>query len=188
MNRKRIFLCLVVIVFFGCSVKIPKGLEPVENFELERYLGKWYELARLDHSFERGMTDVTAEYSMRKDGGVKVLNRGYKLDKKKWVDAEGKAYFVKDESTGFLKVSFWGPFYGAYVIFRLDSENYNYALVSGPDKKYLWLLSRTPTLSEATKDHLVSFAKSRGFETDGLYYVTHNRRNDVKQNSISSDK
>lgn len=181
MSIKRVFLSLAVAVLWGCSVKVPRGLEPVENFELERYLGRWYEVARLDHSFERGMTDVTAEYSMRKDGGVKVLNRGYKLDKKKWVDAEGKAYFVKDEKTGFLKVSFWGPFYGAYVIFRLDSENYNYALVSGPDKKYLWLLSRTPTLSKATKAHLVSFAKSHGFETDDLYYVTHNRRGDVKE-------
>lgn len=177
---KHVFsLVLSVTIIFtsiflsSCSVKPPKNVEAIKNFELERYLGTWYEVARLDHSFERGMTDVTAQYSMREDGGVRVINKGYLVDKERWKEAEGKAYFVEDEKTGFLKVSFFGPFYGAYVIFRLDSVNYQYALVSGPNEEYLWLLARTPSLNKRTKEHLVDFAKSRGFDTSKLIYVTH---------------
>lgn len=177
---KHVFsLVLSVTIIFtsiflsSCSVKPPKNVEAIKNFELERYLGTWYEVARLDHSFERGMTDVTAQYSMREDGGVRVINKGYLVDKERWKEAEGKAYFVEDEKTGFLKVSFFGPFYGAYVIFRLDSVNYQYALVSGPNEEYLWLLARTPNLNKRTKEHLVDFAKSRGFDTSKLIYVTH---------------
>ena len=177
---KHVFsLALSVTILFtsailsSCSVKPPNNVEAIKNFELERYLGTWYEVARLDHSFERGMTDVTAQYSMREDGGVRVINKGYLVDKERWKEAEGKAYFVEDEKTGFLKVSFFGPFYGAYVIFRLDSVNYQYALVSGPDEEYLWLLARTPNLNKRTKEHLVDFAKSRGFDTSKLIYVTH---------------
>ena len=132
-----IMMCMLTNVS-SCSVTLPKNVEAVKNFELERYLGKWYEIARLDHSFERGMTDVTAQYSMREDGGVRVINTGYHVEQERWKEAEGRAYFVEDEKTGFLKVSFFGPFYGAYVIFRLDSVNYQYALVSGPNEEYLW--------------------------------------------------
>lgn len=182
MNVLKLTIYVICLVLMSCSVKVPKGIEPVENFELERYLGKWYEIARLDHSFERGMTDVTAEYSMRDDGGVNVLNRGYKLKDKQWAEAKGRAYFVRDEDTGFLKVSFFGPFYGAYVVFRLDSNNYNYALVSGPDKEYLWILSRTPILNDRTTKHLVDYAESRGFNTDDLYFVTQNRQKPLLEN------
>ena len=120
---------------------MPESVRPVENFELDRYLGKWYEIARLDHSFERELKRVTAEYSMRDDGGVRVLNRGQSEENGEWDQSEGKAYFVEESSTGYLKVSFFGPFYGSYIIFHLDQEDYSHAFVSGPDTSYLWLLS-----------------------------------------------
>jgi apolipoprotein D and lipocalin family protein len=128
-------LFLLICLLTGC-VGIPENVKPVDNFKLERYLGKWYEITRLNHSFEKGLSRVTAEYSLRPDGGVKVTNRGYSAKDNKWKEAVGKAYFVKGLDQGFLKVSFFGPFYGSYVIFALDHENYQYALVSGPDKSY----------------------------------------------------
>ena len=163
-------LTLLLLLLTGC-VGIPENVKPVENFKLERYLGRWYEIARLDHSFERGLTRVTAEYSMRSDGGVKVINRGYSVVKNSWKEAEGKAYFVKTSDRGYLKVSFFGPFYGAYIVFELDHEDYQYALVSGPDKSYLWLLARSPDIKEDTKKMLIAKAAALGFDTNKLIYV-----------------
>ncbi len=154
----------------GC-VGLPDKVTPVSNFELQRYLGKWYEVARLDHSFERGMNQVTADYSMREDGGVRVLNQGYLIEDKEWKRAEGKAYFVESDSTGYLKVSFFGPFYGSYIVFELDKQDYQYAFVSGPNHDYLWLLSRTPQVSEELKQKFVSQARSLGFATNEIIWV-----------------
>lgn len=159
----------LVLLLAGC-VSIPEGIEPVKDFQAERYLGTWYEIARLDHSFERGMQQVTAEYSMREDGGIKVMNRGFKEAQKEWGEAQGKAYFVEDKHTGYLKVSFFGPFYGAYIIFDLDPD-YQYAIVSGPDQSYLWLLSRTPTLPAALQARLIKKMTDLGFATDQLIFV-----------------
>ncbi|ESE40890.1 lipocalin family protein [Shewanella decolorationis S12] len=150
---------------------MPRNVEPVKDFELERYLGKWYEIARLDHSFERGLTQVTAEYSLKPDGGVKVINRGYSAAKQQWKEAEGKAYFVNGDSEAYLKVSFFGPFYGAYVVFGLDQKDYQYAFISGPDTDYLWLLARTPTVSPEVIQQFVEMASARGFDTNSLIYV-----------------
>jgi apolipoprotein D and lipocalin family protein len=127
---------------------MPKSVTPVKEFELDKYLGKWYEIARLNHSFERGLERVSAEYTLREDGGVQVKNRGYSKKKDKWSEVEGKAFFVGKSSEGYLKVSFFGPFYGSCVVFELDKDNYQYAFVSGPNTSYLWLLSRTPTVDE----------------------------------------
>ena len=160
---------LLVLLLTGCT-SAPKGIEPVQEFELSKYLGTWYEIARLDHSFERGLSNVTAEYSLRKDGGVRVINRGYSAEEGKWEQAEGKAYFVEDSDTGHLKVSFFGPFYGAYVVFNLD-EDYQQSFVSGPDRSYLWFLSRTPTVSEADKQRFIQAARAKGFDTDELIFV-----------------
>lgn len=154
----------------GCT-GMPDRVEPVKGFELNRYLGSWYEIARLDHSFEAGLSQVTANYSMREDGGVSVLNRGFSADENTWREAEGKAYFVEDSDTGYLKVSFFGPFYGSYVIFELDKQNYQYAFVSGPDTDYLWLLARTPQVEPEVIDKFEQMAKNRGFNTDQLIYV-----------------
>ncbi len=152
------------------AVKLPPGIEPVENFESDRFLGKWYEIARLDHSFERGLDQVSAEYSLKRGGGIKVVNSGYKTASKKWKSATGKAYFVKDESVGFLKVSFFGPFYGAYGVFELG-EDYEYAFIAGDTTKYLWFLARTPTVSDELKADFESSAAALGFNVDNLIYV-----------------
>ena len=165
-------LMFMALCFIGC-VSLPVNIKPVDNFQVDRYLGTWYEIARLDHSFERGLTRVTAKYSMREDGGVRVLNRGYAAKDSQWKEAEGKAYFVGRPDQGFLKVSFFGPFYGSYVIFELDREQYSYALVCGPDKSYLWLLARSPRIDEAVKKRLIARAAALGFDTSKLIDVQH---------------
>lgn len=157
----------------GCT-GIPADVRPVDNFKLEKYLGKWYEIARLDHSFERGLTQVTADYSLRDDGGVRVLNRGFSAKENSWKEAEGRAYFVEQSDRGYLKVSFFGPFYGSYIVFGLDDEYYQYALVSGPNKSYLWILSREQKMSENIKDILRAKAAASGFDTSKLIFVDHN--------------
>ena len=164
---------ITLILFLSGCVGIPENVKPIDNFELDRYLGKWYEIARLDHSFERGLTHVTADYTLLEDGGVRVLNRGFSKKDNKWKQAEGKAYFVKSSQQGFLKVSFFGPFYGSYIIFELDHKNYQYALVCGPKKSYLWILARTPLIDESIKDMLIAKAQAAGFDTKKLIFVEH---------------
>ena len=132
----------------GCT-GIPEGTQAVRDFELAPYLGRWYEIARLDHSFERGLDCVTATYGRREDGGVKVINRGVNLREGEPDVAEGKAYFVEGENVGRFKVSFFGPFYGGYNILELDAD-YRHALVAGPSRDYLWILSRTPTMQQTS--------------------------------------
>ncbi|MGL4580636.1 MAG: lipocalin family protein [Shewanella xiamenensis] len=167
---KKLLLMISALVLTGC-LGMPNYVEPVKDFKLDRYLGKWYEIARLDHSFERGLSQVSAEYSLKPDGGVKVINRGYSAAKQEWKEAEGKAYFVNGENEAYLKVSFFGPFYGSYVVFGIDQQNYQYAFISGPDTDYLWLLARTPTVSPEVIKQFVDMASARGFDTDSLIYV-----------------
>ena len=161
---------VLALLLTGC-VGIPDGVKPVDHFDVKKYLGKWYEIARLDHSFERGMTRVTAEYSLRDDGGVQVVNRGYLAKGNAWKEAVGKAYFVRGPDQGFLKVSFFGPFYGAYVVFDLDRENYQHALVCGPNKSYLWILARAPEMTKDIKDRLTTRAAAMGFDTSKVIWV-----------------
>jgi apolipoprotein D and lipocalin family protein len=168
-EMSKIFIALVLFLT-GC-VGTPDNVNPVDNFRLEKYLGKWYEIARLDHSFERGLTRVTADYSLRDDGSVRVLNRGYSEKENKWKEAEGKAYFVQRTDQGYLKVSFFGPFYGSYIVFELDHENYQYSLVSGPDKSYLWILARSPEIKKDLKERLIAKAAAMGFDTSKLIFV-----------------
>lgn len=161
---------LTAVLQSGCA-GAPDGVEVVTDFELNRYLGTWYEIARLDHRFERGLSRVTANYSMRDDGGVSVVNRGYQLSSEEWEEATGKAYFVGAPDIGQLKVSFFGPFYGGYNIMELDKDDYQYALVAGPDRSYLWILARSPKLDQETLDALVNIAKMANFPTEELIYV-----------------
>jgi apolipoprotein D and lipocalin family protein len=155
----------------GC-LTVPDGIEPVDNFELNRYLGKWYEIARLDHSFERGLEAVSAEYSLRDDGGIRVINSGRNTDTQANQEAEGRAYFVEQPNLGYLKVSFFGPFFGSYVIFELD-ENYQYAFIAGNTTNYLWLLARTPEVSQELINQFISRATQLGFDTTQLIFVDH---------------
>lgn len=170
---KIFFLILITLLFTGCS-RMPDGVEPITAFDADRYLGKWYEIARLDHAFERGLTHVSAEYSLRDDGGIRVINRGFSQENNDWKEAEGKAYFVESEDIGYLKVSFFGPFYGSYVIFDLDKDNYQYSFITGNSTSYLWLLARTPSVSQDVIDNFISQAKAFGFNTDELIFVDHN--------------
>lgn len=161
---------MCVVGLSACGVGIPDGVTAVNNFELTRYLGTWYEIARLDHSFERGLTKVTAQYSVRDDGNVRVVNRGFNVAKQVWDEAEGVAKFVEAPNVGRLKVSFWGPFYAGYNVIEVDPA-YTYSLVVGSDRDYLWILSRTPTLDEATQQRLVARAAELGFATEQLIFV-----------------
>ena len=118
---------------------------------------------------------VTAEYALREDGGVKVTNRGFSPQDGEWQEAEGKAFFVDDPAEGYLKVSFFGPFYGSYVIFELDEEAYQYAFISGPDTSYLWFLSRKPNVDERLVEQFIMRAKGLGFDTEQLIFPTHDQ-------------
>lgn len=164
---------IALLLLLSACTGIPDGITPVTGFELHRYLGTWYEIARLDHSFERGLQDVRTEYSLREDGGVKVINSGYDAAEGRRREAEGKAYFVDQPDVGRLKVSFFGPFYGAYNIIALDKTGYRYVMIAGPNRDYLWILARTPALDEPTMQQLLSEAKALGFATEKLIFDHH---------------
>jgi apolipoprotein D and lipocalin family protein len=172
----RILLTFLAATSFlaGCT-GVPDGLRPVGNFEPERYLGKWYEIARLDHSFERNLSNVSAFYYKKESKGIGVVNRGYNEKSGKWEEIQGKAAFIEDESVGSLKVSFFGPFYGGYHIIALDREAYRYAMVAGPSRSYLWILAREKELDQAVIAELVATAARWGFDTEELIYVKHDR-------------
>jgi apolipoprotein D and lipocalin family protein len=165
-------ICCLLLLLSGCA-GLPEGIQPVTDFEMNRYLGTWYEIARLDHSFERGLSRVTAHYSLGEGDAIQVVNRGYDRQRKRWKEARGKAYFVDSPRSGRLKVSFFGPFYGGYNIIALDREGYNHALVCGPSRSYLWILSRTSSLAPDTLQALIDTATSLGFATENLIYVDH---------------
>ena len=166
-------ILLMLLLSMSACTGIPPGITPVSGFELQRYLGVWYEIARLDHRFERGLTDIQAEYSLSESGDVKVLNSGYDAEAGKRSLAEGKAHFAAQPNIGSLEVSFFGPFYGAYNIIDLDKSAYRWAMITGPDRDYLWILARTPVLDSQTLQHLISEAASLGFATDKLIFDTH---------------
>lgn len=171
-----LLVCLGTLLMSGCTSK-PDNVTPVTGFDSERYLGDWYEIARLDHSFEEGLNNVTASYSKLDDGGIRVINRGYNAEEGQWDEAQGKAYFVNEPTTGWLKVSFFGPFYASYIVAELDRQDYQWSLVTGPDKDYLWILSRTRTLPEAVKRQLIEKAAALGYDTEALIFVKHDRDN-----------
>lgn len=163
---------LLLFLFLSACTSVPEGITPVKSFDKSRYLGTWYEIARLDHSFERGLEQISATYTLREDGGIDVLNRGFHVDDGRWNEAIGKAYFVDSEDVGHLKVSFFGPFYASYVIMALDPD-YQWALVTGPNRDYFWILSRTPSLPETTLKMLLEQARNKRFSVQDLIYVQH---------------
>lgn len=156
----------------GCT-GLPKGAEPVSDFDIGRYLGQWHEIARLDHSFERGLSHVTATYSLRGDGRVDVINRGYDAGGEKWKQAEGVARFQGDPTVASLSVTFQWPFAGGYHVISLDREDYQWAMVAGPSHGYLWILARAPELDGEVVARLVGEATALGFPTDELIFVEH---------------
>ena len=173
--RSTILALFFALTLASCSTAPPDGVRPVTSFDINRYLGQWYEIARLDHSFERGMSDVSATYQLQDDGSVKVINRGYDTQRQEWTEAIGRALFIGDPDTASLKVSFFGPFYGGYHVIALDQESYRWALVAGPDRDYLWILARDRTLPTEVREKLVSQARTLGFATDQLIWVEQQR-------------
>lgn len=169
----RSFVMLFVALLAGCA-QIPDGVQAVEGFDTQRYLGKWYEIARLDHRFERGLTNVTAVYTAREDGSIGVLNRGFDPEKGEWQQAEGRAKLAGAPGTAMLKVSFFGPFYGGYNVVDLDPD-YQLSLVSGPNRSYLWILARRPDPPRDAVDRIVKRAAELGFDTSELIFVVHDR-------------
>ena len=157
------------LVLMGCT-GIPEGIEPVTDFDQERYLGTWYEIARLDHSFERGLSEVTATYRANPDGSIAVLSRGFDQEEARWREAEGVARFVDSSTVAHLKVSFFGPFYGSYIVFELG-ENYEHAFVSGFNREYLWLLSRSPQVSDTLRNEFLETITKLGFAPDDLVWL-----------------
>ncbi len=164
------YLILALFFVLSACAGIPESIQPIDNFDVNRYLGKWYEIARLDNRFERGLKQITAEYSLRDDGGVNVLNSGVNIESGQREYARGKAYYTDKPDVGSLKVSFFGPFYGGYHIVELDKDNYQYSLIAGSDRDYLWILARQPTLDESILQKLKARAQSLGFDTDKLIY------------------
>ncbi len=164
------------LLLAGCaSTRPPPGVTAVTPFDVQRYAGRWYELARLDHAFERGMTNVSAGYTVQADGSVRVVNRGYAPATGQWREAVGKARFTGAPTTGSLKVSVFGPFYGGYHVAALD-PNYRWALVLGPDTSYCWILARDKQLPAAQREAIVARAQALGVDTSSLIWVPHERQ------------
>lgn len=160
------------LLISGC--RSTSNLEVVTNFEVERYLGVWYEAARMPHGFEKNLSSVSATYSVNEDGTIKVLNRGYNDKKLEWEDIEGVAKFKADQKQGWLKVSFFKPFYASYKVIYLN-EDYTQAIVTGPSYGYLWILVREPALPDAEIEALIAKAGAFGFDTEKLILVDQTR-------------
>ena len=167
---KYLSFSLLILTALSACTGMPEGVEPVTGFDKSRYLGTWHEIARLDHSFERDLVDVTAEYSLRDDGAVRVINSGTDSTTGERKVAEGHAKFVGDDGTAHLKVSFFGPFYGSYIVFELDPD-YRYAFVAGYNTNYLWLLARETNISEDIRKRFTDRAGDLGFAVDDLVWL-----------------
>ncbi len=176
MYRKFIFSSLMgvwtLLMIHSCT-SIPQGATAVKPFDKERYLGKWYEVARLDFRFEKDLNNTSAEYSLNEDGTIKVVNRGYNYVTSQWKQAVGKAKFRGDDNEAKLKVSFFGPFYSGYNVIAID-DAYQYALVAGKDLSYLWILSRQTSIPDDVKQRFLSLASGLGYKTNDLLWVEHN--------------
>ena len=168
--RRTLAATALLLLATGCASGLPKGIDPVDGFDAERYLGTWYEIARLDHRFERGLQAVSATYSRRGDGSLRVINRGWNVEEEEWQVAEGRARFAEGPDTGWLEVSFFGPFYGTYAVFELD-EAYERAYVTGNDRDYLWFLSRTLEVSVEALNAFRTRAEAEGFDLSELIVV-----------------
>jgi apolipoprotein D and lipocalin family protein len=160
--------------FTGCS-NIPEGAVAVTPFDKAKYLGKWYEIARLDFKFERDLNNTTANYSVNEDGTIKVVNRGFNYKTNEWKEAIGIAKFRETDDVAKLKVSFFGPFYSGYNVIALDSE-YKYALVAGKSTDYLWILSRQTTIPDDVKQNYLKIAGDLGYKTADLVWVEHTQQ------------
>ena len=176
MNRNRVvgfgLLAITSFALLKACKTIPRNVVAVKPFYAEKYLGTWYEIARFDFRFERGLNNTTANYSFNKDRTLKVVNRGFDYNKNLWKQSTGKAKFVSSADEAKLKVSFFGPFYSGYNVIALDPD-YKYALVCGKNLDYLWILSREKTIPETVKQAYLRKAEDYGFDISKLIWVKH---------------
>ena len=166
---------LSVLALSACATRVPAGVQPVD-FDVDRYAGRWYEVARIDHFFEKGLVRTSADYSRNADGTIKVINRGFDPARQRWKESVGKARFVGEPSEAALKVSFFGPFYGGYNVVALDPQ-YQWAMVVGSSLDYFWILSRTPTLAQDVKDKLMDQARALGVDEQQVLWVLQDGAN-----------
>jgi apolipoprotein D and lipocalin family protein len=171
---RRASLCALLLALGGCSTTVPEGITAVTGFDATRYAGTWFEIARLDHSFERGLDNVSARYTLKPDGSVQVINRGFNREKNAWKEAEGLAKFTGSPSTASLKVSFFGPFYGGYHVVALDAA-YRWAMVVGADRSYVWILARDKQLPADIRAQLLAKAQALGIAVEQLIWVDQSR-------------
>lgn len=169
-------LSLAAIKLLSSCSSIPKNARAVENFNADRYLGSWYEIARFNYRFEKNLDNVAARYSSKNSLEIKVVNSGYNFKKEKWTSTTGTAKFAKDKSIGELKVTFFKPFYAGYNVVAIDKD-YKYALVAGRNLSYLWILSREKTMPEEIKNQYLEKAKEIGYDVSKLVWVKHDKSN-----------
>jgi apolipoprotein D and lipocalin family protein len=162
-------------MLISCST-IPKGVLAIRNFDKQKYLGRWYEIARMDFRFERNLNNVTATYTLNQDGSIKVENKGFDYKQMKWKQATGKAKFAGQTDVAMLKVSFFGPFYAGYNVIAIDKD-YKYALVTGKNLDYAWILSRETQIPENIKSNYLKILKESGFKTSLLIWTEHTTEN-----------
>lgn len=175
MPLKQYAMFAYLFIFSVSSLASDVEITPIQNFEVEKYEGLWFEIARYENRFEKGLENVTAQYQALENGRISVINRGFSSDDNEWTQANGKAYFPKERNVGYLKVTFFWPFYGKYVVLHVD-EAYQYAIVSGGED-LLWLLARQPVIEEKRLNHLLTKIQQFGFDTDKLKWVIHDKKN-----------
>lgn len=172
---KSILLIISIMSIINSCVTIPKGVTAVKQFDAQKYLGTWYEIARMDFRFERDLNNVTATYSLNKNGSINVVNQGFNYKQNKWKQAIGKAKFVKSSDVAMLKVSFFGPFYAGYNVVSLDND-YKYALIIGDNLKYVWILSRETIIPKEIKDKYLKILDNLGCKTASLVWTEHKNK------------
>jgi len=191
MKQITVFTILIVgLTFLGCgasknaSKKFKTTISPVKNFKVESYMGHWYEVARLDFKFQKGLDNCAAFYSLNENGSVKVINSGFRDEKNKWEYAKGKAKFRGEKNLGELKVSFFGPFYSDYNVVAI-ADNYKYALVFGKNLDYMWILSRTKQIPDSIREDFTNIARNAGYDVSNLLWANHDKNdNPYKDGNI----
>jgi apolipoprotein D and lipocalin family protein len=175
---KKLMLSLILATLTAApSLFALEPLKTVPKLDISRYLGRWYEIGRFQHKFEKNLVGATAEYSLRKDGRVEVLNSGFKksLDGK-YSSVKAVAWVPDPKVPGALVVKFFGLFPADYLVFGLDEENYQWAVVGNNSRQFLWFLTRTPEVSPELLEKMKSIAIAQGYDLSGLYIVPQKAR------------
>ena len=169
-------LSLVTVTSFSSckTASVPNHIKVVTPFDIKKFDGTWYEIARFDFKHEKDLSNVTANYTLKENGGVQVLNKGYNYVKNKWEEAKGKAKFTTSNKDGSLQVSFFGPFYAGYHVVMMEPD-YETALIFGDTTDNIWILSRTKTISEATKQKYLTHAKKAGYDLNRMVWTKHDK-------------